>query len=88
MLESKKELAENVIGSGSEKWITESVSYTHLKDFDEHESRKETEAFSKLVDEIIDYNKTEGDNMLSYVEDGADDVYSDVYKRQVEYRPK
>ena len=23
MLESKKELAENVIGSGSEKWITE-----------------------------------------------------------------
>lgn len=47
-----------------------------LKDFDEHESRKETEAFSKLVDEIIDYNKTEGDNMLSYVEDGADDVYS------------
>lgn len=47
-----------------------------LRSFDEAESKQKTEDFSQLVDTIIDFNKTEGNNMLSYVENNASASFS------------
>ena len=47
-----------------------------LKDFDEEDCKEETEAFTKLVDDIISYNENEGTAMVSYVKTTGDNLYS------------